>query len=337
MQLDLVGPEVSGRDALANICPLCSQDLVQCRVCGVHACENSTCQASSVVSVVACSYHNREFFCVPCATDHSPTAAGQCPICSHWYCTEFLSGCVGRPEGVQVVQWRREYNRGDELFHPIRDLGREDDHQPLNHAHPPRVAPCRECVREGRAPAWRRCNNTYCWSRSRKHTTGMVCSDCAPGGHTCACSRTWVCELCSADPSETPFVQCPSCMVMYCRDWCAYIQTCVICSSTRPCDDCIEEEPEVNEEQPQLRNPLFTEKCGICRCHICDTCVPRMARCSSCDYSYCERCRWTDVGFSCKTCSAPMCRDCIRNWDDCRECIDAKYPRSVIYGVCERG
>jgi hypothetical protein len=25
-----------------------------------------------------------------------------------------------------------------------------------------------------------------------------------------------------------------------------------------------------------------------------------------------------------------MCRDCTRNWDDCRQCIDAKYPGSVI-------
>jgi hypothetical protein len=313
-------------DAPTNICPLCSRDLVRCRVCGMHACENSACRASSIVPVVACSYHDWEFFCVPCATEHIP-AAGQCPTCSNWCCVPFLSGCVGRPEG-----------RGtDEGFHLIRDLGMEDDHQPLKHVHPPRIAPCRECIRDGHASGWHRCHNKHCWSRSHNHMGDMVCSECAPGGRVCACSRTWICGLCSADPSGMSLIQCPGCKAMYCQDWCAYIQSCTVCSSTRLCDDCIEEEPEVGAAQPQLRSPLFTEKCGICRRHICDTCVSRMARCSSCNYCYCERCRWTEVDFSCKTCKAPMCRDCIRNWDDCRQCIDAKYPRSVIYRVSERG
>ncbi|OJA12728.1 hypothetical protein AZE42_05803 [Rhizopogon vesiculosus] len=321
-KLDLVGPGVLESDVPTDVCPLCSRDLVRCRVCGVHTCENSTCQASSIVSVVACSYHDQEFFCIPCATDHSP-AAGQCPICSRWCCMAFLNGCVGQPEGV--AQWRRGYNCSpDERFHPISDLSTDD--RGLNHAHPPKIAPCQECVREGHASAWHRCNNNYCWSRSHNHMGDMICSDCAPGGQSCACSRTWICELCSTDQFGMPFAQCPSCKAVYCQDWCAYIQTCIVCSSTRLCDDCIEEEPEADAGQSQLRNPLFTEKCGICRQHICDACAPCMTKCSSCDHLYCTQCKWNEEWFSCKTCSNLMCKDCIRNWDDCRKCTDAKYP-----------
>lgn len=333
MELDLLGPEVLESDAPINTCPLCSRELARCRLCGVHACENSTCQASSVVSVVACSYHNREFFCVPCVSGSFP-AAGQCPTCSRWFCMEMLNWCVGRPEGV--VQWERKSCRNpEELFHPTSDLGTEDDRS-LSHVHPPRIAPCRECIHDGRASAWRRCNNLYCWSRNHSHIRDMVCSDCAPGGRTCVCSRTWLCGLCSAEPPGIPFIQCPGCKAVYCQDWCAYIQTCTVCSSTRLCDDCIEEEPEVDTERPQLPSPLFTEKCGTCGRHICGACAPSTARCSSCDHCYCERCRWTEAGFSCKTCSSSMCKDCIRNWDDCRRCLDSKYPRLVIHRVSER-
>ncbi|KAG0702361.1 hypothetical protein DFH29DRAFT_505769 [Suillus ampliporus] len=324
VDLELVDPEVLEHDALTITCPLCSQDLIRCRVCGVHACENSDCKASSIVSVVGCSYHDREFLCVPCATPDSP-AAGQCPTCSQWYCMESLSWCVGRPQGD--VQWnRRPTHTAYEIIYPTRDTDAEDDHQSANHEHPPMIAPCRDCVRQGHASAWRRCGNVYCWSRNRNRFRDMVCSDCAPGGRTCACSRTWLCGLCSADTSGTPFIDCPSCKVVYCQDWCAYIQSCTVCSSTRLCDDCVEEESEIETEQRQIQCPRFTEKCGICRRHICDDCVPRLARCSSCGHCYCDRCRWTEVEYSCKTCSSPMCRDCTRNWDDCRQCIDAKYP-----------
>ncbi|KAG1820473.1 uncharacterized protein BJ212DRAFT_1031993 [Suillus subaureus] len=321
VELELVDPEVLEHDAPTTTCPLCSHDLIRCRACGVHACENSSCKASSIVSVVGCSYHDREFFCVPCATPQT----GRCPICSQWYCMESLSWCVGRPEGgTEWTPTPRPNHTAFEIIDPIKDPDTEDDHQPISHEHPPRIAPCRDCVRQGLASAWCRCGNLYCWSRNRNRFRDMVCSDCEPGGRTCACSRTWLCGLCSADPSGTPFINCPSCKVVYCQDWCAYIQSCTVCSRTRLCDDCIEEEGDT--EQLQLPCPRFTGKCGICRRHICDNCVPRLSRCSSCGHCYCHRCRWTEAAHSCKTCASPMCRDCTRNWDDCRQCIDAKYP-----------
>ncbi|KAG1780286.1 hypothetical protein EV702DRAFT_771408 [Suillus placidus] len=313
VESDLVDPEVLERDAPITTCPLCSHNLIQCRVCGVHACEKSSCKASSIVSVVGCSCHDREFFCVPCAIPQT----GRCPTCSQWYCMESLSWCVGRPEGD--AQWTPKPNHtAFEIIDPIKDPHAEDDYQSISHEHPPRIAPCGDCVRQGLASEWRRCGNFYCWSRNRFRD--MVCSDCEPGGHTCACSRTWLCALCSADPSGTPFIECQSCKVVYCQDWCAYIQSCAVCSRTRLCDDCIEEENDTGQCL------LFSEKCGICHRHICDDCVPRLPKCSSCGHCYCHRCKWTDAAHSCKTCTSPMCRDCTRNWDDCRQCIDAKYP-----------
>jgi len=332
VELNLIGPEVLEGNSPASVCPLCSQGIVRCHICGAHACKNSTCQASSVISVVKCSTHGQEFFCGPCATDRSPAVVGQCPTCSEWRCIELFSECVGRPGGV--AQWRCGYNR-DPSDHS-HSISQEDDSQLLNNTHPPRIAPCLECVREGYASAWRRCNNTRCWSRTHKLMEGMVCPDCAPGGRTCACSRTWVCEPCSADPPGTPFVQCPSCKAVYCRDWCAYTQACAVCSNIRPCDDCMEEEPEVDAKQLQLQSPLFTERCGRCRRHICNTCAPSVTRCSSCDHCYCV-CEWTDIKFVCITCSAAMCQDCIQHWDECRQCIKAKYPRSVTSVVYEVG
>jgi len=128
VELNLIGPEVLEGNSPASVCPLCSQGIVRCRICGAHACKNLTCQASSVISVVKCSTHGQEFFCGPCATDRSPAVVGQCPTCSEWRCIELFSECVGRPGGV--AQWGCGYNR-DPSDHS-HSINQEGDSQLLN-------------------------------------------------------------------------------------------------------------------------------------------------------------------------------------------------------------
>ncbi|OJA16038.1 hypothetical protein AZE42_04290 [Rhizopogon vesiculosus] len=101
-------------------CPLCSAQQESCRACGIISCSSSDCKASSAIPIMKCCTHSSKNYCTSCL--ESPPAAdvlplmGQCPICAHWFCSEELRWCIGRPvlnEGTSVIEPLSPSTTGD--------------------------------------------------------------------------------------------------------------------------------------------------------------------------------------------------------------------------------
>ena len=248
--------------------------------CRVISCSNGDCKASSAVPIVKCHIHPLKNSCTSCLK--SPSAGylprlGQCPICTHWFCSSELSWCPGRPFPNEST--------GDTESSSII----AGDSGIVTRLHPPRPISCHSpaCKMTSNASErpGRRCSNSGCWSTPTY--TRLVCLECTTqDSFTCPCGRYWTCGSCTFQPSSAAeLTTCPRCHRSFCQ-WCSYIDDCALCTHAGLCNDCMEEEDSLNVRVVNVLN-----KCGNCEDHLCEACSDHNERfCEQCDRRMCKAC-----------------------------------------------
>ncbi|KAH7910286.1 hypothetical protein BJ138DRAFT_127108 [Hygrophoropsis aurantiaca] len=295
----LASAKSEAKKATEDTCPGCTFVLQACRHCDGFFCGNRECQSWQTHALESCSYHPALKSCLSCRERlgvHNSLVS--CPTCQTYYCPADLSWCWGRPQDdPRASTFEFKYTLG----------GFRDD---VVHSHSPKPSPCHTCVSTLGVAAWHNCGSFRCWSKNPALMRDLICPDCVAdnGGTRCACSNTWVCDLCAAFPNPhlTGAVRhCPGCQQIYCYD-CDFIKFCRHCEKPRLCDSCIEEESH-NPPGAPTANVAFTAECQLCTRRVCSDCEEGMGVCAnpSCGRIVCLIC-----ARSCLCCDSVLCKHC---------------------------
>ncbi|OAX34199.1 hypothetical protein K503DRAFT_774817 [Rhizopogon vinicolor AM-OR11-026] len=282
--------------AMGRDCPLCSAQPTSCGSCRIISCSNIDCKASAAVPIVKCHTHPSRNSCTSCL--ESPMGflprLGQCPICTHWFCSEELYWCIGRPlpnESTGGVEPSSSTIGGSGMvtrLHPTRPISCFS-------------TACKTSSKEAQGVG-RRCGNTSCWSVLSMSTT--VCPDCTTqDSFSCPCSKYWTCGSCESQSSTVAkLITCPRCQQSFCSSCSYYIGHCRLCECVGLCNDCMEEEGEGEDiKHTQVVN-IFV-KCENCGVLLCETCTD-------------------DAESFCAHCEQRMCNGCGDKSEVCKRCVD---------------